>query len=162
MLYSHFTKTPKNGHTQKEIAEILSDGQEEWSRGKVKQYVAVLDNVGTEILEFARHHQEGRVPTNGTAVPTFEFTEWWFRNSGLYDLAPPSEDNDPEESDEDDESNAGKFDILHTSKLVGFPRSGSGVRPVGESFAGTCELRSDFHEGMATPETTVRGRLRPT
>ena len=66
-----------------------------WSREKVKNHVKLLDSIGTEILVFAKQHQEGRVPIIGTAVPndlqktgnsTFNFTEWWFRDSGLYDL----------------------------------------------------------------------------
>lgn len=105
----------KNGHTQKEIAEILSDGQEEWSESKVKQYSALLNNVVTDVLDTAREHQEGRVTDEVTDV-TFEFTEWWFRNSGLYDLAPPDEDNDTEESDEDDEPNADIDDLRQRSK----------------------------------------------
>lgn len=68
-------------YTQAEIGEKLG-----WSRSKVKQYVAILDKVGTEILEMARGHQEGRVPEDGTTVPTHNFTEGWFRNSGIYGL----------------------------------------------------------------------------
>jgi len=34
-----------------------------------------------------KQHQEGRAPTNGANVPTFNFTEGWFRTSGLYDLS---------------------------------------------------------------------------
>jgi transposase-like protein len=33
---------------------------------------------GTEIFDMARSHQEGRVPENGTSVPTHNFTEGWF------------------------------------------------------------------------------------
>jgi len=41
-------------------------------------FFAVLNNIGTEVLDLARKHQNGRVPKNGTIVP-FDFTEGWFR-----------------------------------------------------------------------------------
>lgn len=71
--------------TQAEIAEVLDDGFEGWSEAKVKQYSALLGNVVTEVLELARSHQRGRVTDEVTSV-TFNFTEGWFRNSGLYEL----------------------------------------------------------------------------
>ena len=46
----------------------------------------MLDKVGTDILTLALEHQEKRVPSNGTNVPLFNFTEGWFRDSGLYEL----------------------------------------------------------------------------
>jgi predicted XRE-type DNA-binding protein len=63
-----------------------------WSRSKVKQHVAVIDQVGTDVLDLARRHQEGRVPSHGTGVPSTEWTEYWFRSIGkddysLYDLS---------------------------------------------------------------------------
>ena len=51
----------------------------------VKVLPKVLDSIGADILVIAKEHQEGRVPKNGTLVP-MDFTEGWFRNSGLYDL----------------------------------------------------------------------------
>lgn len=69
------------GLTQAEIGDRIG-----WSREQIKNYVTILNNIGTQILDCARKHQDGRVPENGTIVP-FNFTEGWFRNSGLYDLA---------------------------------------------------------------------------
>ena len=70
----------KEGLTQAQIGDRIG-----WSREQVRNYIFVLDKVGTEVLDLARKHQNGRVPKNGTIVP-FDFTEGWFRNSGLYDL----------------------------------------------------------------------------
>ena len=62
------------GLTQAQIGEKIG-----WSREQVRNYIFVLDKVGTEVLDLARKHQNGRVPKNGTIVP-FDFTEGWFRN----------------------------------------------------------------------------------
>ena len=64
--------------TQKEIGEKIG-----WSRENVKNYVKILESFGTNILELCKSHQKERVPKNGTIVP-FDFTEGWFRNSGLF------------------------------------------------------------------------------
>ena len=45
-----------------------------WSKSKVKQYSALLENVVTEVLEIAKSYQEGRVTDKVTNV-TFNFTE---------------------------------------------------------------------------------------
>lgn len=71
----------EEGKTQKEIDEVLG-----WSRDKVKNHSRLLENVGTEVLNFCKAHQERRVPSSATNVPTFNFTEGWFRDSGIYDL----------------------------------------------------------------------------
>ena len=68
----------RDDHTQAEIAKRLG-----WSESKVKQYSALLSRIVTDVLEFARSHQEGRVTDEVTSVT---FTEYWFRTSGLYDL----------------------------------------------------------------------------
>jgi len=73
-------KLREEGKTQKEIAGVLG-----WSVSKVKQYSALLSNVVTDVLEFCKKHQEGRVTDKVTMV-TFNFTERWFRDSGIYDL----------------------------------------------------------------------------
>jgi len=73
----------KQGKTQKEIAEELG-----WSREKVKDYSRVISHVGAEILDFAKKYQIGRAPQDGANAPTFNFTEGWFRDSGIYDLPP--------------------------------------------------------------------------
>ena len=39
----------------------------------------------TQVLELAQKHQKGRVTKDVTHV-TFNFTEGWFRKSGIYDL----------------------------------------------------------------------------
>jgi len=46
-----------------------------WTREQVKHYIAVLNTIGTEVLNLARGHQEGHVPENGTTVPTTTFLE---------------------------------------------------------------------------------------
>ena len=56
-----------------------------WSRERVKDYIAILDKIGAQIINLAREHQTGRAPKIGAFAP-FDFTEGWFRNSGLYDL----------------------------------------------------------------------------
>lgn len=84
-LFDHLYKIDelRDEHTQAEIAEIMG---EEWSRDKVKDHARVLSNVGATILDQARCHQKGRAPRDGANAPTFDFTEGWFRTSGLYDL----------------------------------------------------------------------------
>jgi len=66
--------------TQAQIAERIG-----WSRTQVANHFAVLDHVVTPVLDLARSHQSGRV-TEGVTGVTFDFTEYWFRTSGLYDL----------------------------------------------------------------------------
>ncbi|MFL2131988.1 hypothetical protein [Ruoffia sp. FAM 20858] len=68
------------GYTQQGIGERIG-----WSRDKTKNHQRLLSEVGTNILEKAKSLQIGRVPSFGTNV-AFNFTEGWFRNSGLYDL----------------------------------------------------------------------------
>lgn len=67
--------------TQEEIGAKIG-----WGRGKVNQFVMLLENVDTAILDSARTHQKGRVSADDTSVSTFNFTEGWFRTSGIYDL----------------------------------------------------------------------------
>jgi len=69
------------GYTQQGIGERIG-----WSRVSVKNHQKLTEAIGTHILEQAKENQKGRVPSNGTNVPTNNFTEGWFRNSGLYDL----------------------------------------------------------------------------
>jgi len=56
-----------------------------WSESKVKQYSALLSSIVTDVLILAKAHQAGRVTEKVTPV-TFNFTEYWFRSSGLYDI----------------------------------------------------------------------------
>lgn len=70
----------RDSHTQAEIGDKLG-----WSESKVKNHSALLTKTVTEVLEKARSNQEGRVTSEVTNV-TFNFTEGWFRNSGIYGL----------------------------------------------------------------------------
>lgn len=63
----------------KDIASILG-----WTESLVKQYSALNSKV-TPILDFCKLRQKGRV-TEEVTHATFDFTEYWFRTSGLYDL----------------------------------------------------------------------------
>lgn len=78
----------EQGLTQEEIAEKMGD---DWSRSNVAQHISLLNNVVTGILNLARNHQEGRVTSSVTDV-TFDFSEYWFRSSGIYDLHSEPED----------------------------------------------------------------------
>ncbi len=71
----------EEGLTQEDIGKRIG-----WSRDNVKNYQRIIDRIGTRILGLTKNHQKDRVPINGTNVPTHNFTEGWFRNSGLYDL----------------------------------------------------------------------------
>lgn len=66
-------KLREEGLTQAQIGERIG-----WSREAVKNYIAVLDKIGTDIRNITKQYQFGRVPSNGTVVP-FDFTEYWFR-----------------------------------------------------------------------------------
>jgi site-specific DNA-methyltransferase (adenine-specific) len=81
-LFDHldFIADLRGEETQAEIAERLG-----WSRSKVNNYTRLIKTVDTGILELARQHQKGRVSGDDTTV-SFDFSEYWFRNSGLYDL----------------------------------------------------------------------------
>ena len=72
------SKMRDEGLTQKEIGERIG-----WSNQKVSQF-NLLSN-STKVLNTAKGYQKGRVEHNSTNVE-FNFTEGWFRNSGLYDL----------------------------------------------------------------------------
>lgn len=55
-----------------------------WSRQQVSQYLVLIDKIATQVLDLTRQRQKGRVSENATDV-AFDFTEGWFRSSGLYD-----------------------------------------------------------------------------
>ena len=81
-------KLQDDGTTQEKIGERIG-----WSREKVKNHVTLRSKIGAEILILAKTFQEGRVPNFGTFAPknergitTCDFTEGWFRTSGLYEL----------------------------------------------------------------------------
>lgn len=69
------------GLTQAQIGERVG-----WSRKQVADHSRTLESVVPQVLSLAKQHQVGRgteVVPRGTA---FDFTEGWFRNSGLYRL----------------------------------------------------------------------------
>jgi DNA modification methylase len=72
-------KLKGEGLALKEIGAKL-----DWEEGRVKQYSVLLNKV-TPILKECKVYQDGRVTEKVTPV-TFNFTEYWFRTSGLYDL----------------------------------------------------------------------------
>ncbi len=72
-------KLRDEGLTQKEIGEKIG-----WSRDLVARYISLLDKVVTNVLLLAKEHQNGRVTENVTTGT--DFTERWFRDSGLYNL----------------------------------------------------------------------------
>jgi site-specific DNA-methyltransferase (adenine-specific) len=74
------SKLVEQGYTQEQIGGILLV-----SREVIKNINKLNNSIGTKIINLCKSHQNGRVPSNGTNVP-FNFTEWWFRISGLYDL----------------------------------------------------------------------------
>jgi ParB-like chromosome segregation protein Spo0J len=70
----------EKGLTQEQIGERIG-----WSREQVKDYIKLINSIGANILEIAKNNQIGRAPQIGAIAP-FNFTEGWFRNSGLYEL----------------------------------------------------------------------------
>lgn len=72
-------KLKDEGKTNVGIADVLG-----WSESAIKNHSALLSKV-TPILEIAKSRQIGRVTYSVTPV-AFDFTEYWFRTSGLYDL----------------------------------------------------------------------------
>lgn len=51
------------------------------------KYVMLADSVVPQVLDLAKKHQKGR-GTDDVPDGTFDFTEGWFRTSGLYGLCP--------------------------------------------------------------------------
>ena len=72
----------KDGLTQEKIGEKLG-----WSEDQVKNYSALQSSIVPNILNLHKIFQQGR-GTEEVPTVTFNFTEGWFRNSGLYDLRP--------------------------------------------------------------------------
>ena len=69
----------EDGLTQAKIGERIG-----WSREVVAYHLAIIDKVVTSALALAKKHQEGRAAKDVTNVTNF--TEGWFRNSGLYEV----------------------------------------------------------------------------
>jgi DNA modification methylase len=70
------------GLTQQEIGDKIG-----WSRSKVGDYQRILNETVAKVLDFCKDHQKDR-ETKKVSDATFDFTEGWFRSSGLYDLNP--------------------------------------------------------------------------
>jgi len=73
-FFLSIAKLRDEGLTQAAIGERIG-----WSRDQVKNHCRSLDEIGTQVLDFAKNYQEGRVPMVGTIVP-MTFTEGLFRN----------------------------------------------------------------------------------
>lgn len=73
-------KLKDEGKTQKEIGEIVG-----WSQQKVSDYTQIINKITADVLDFTKLYQSGRAVKN-TAGAVFNFTEGWFRDSGLYNL----------------------------------------------------------------------------
>ena len=72
-------KMKDEGFKQIEIADKLV-----WSKDMVNLYLKLQKKISTDFLFLCRTSQKGRVDFKSTAV---DFTEGWFRDSGLYDLS---------------------------------------------------------------------------
>lgn len=72
-------KLRNDGLTQAEIGEKIGK-----SRKWVSDYIRLLDGIAPSIFLLVRSHQDGRGADN--APNGYNFTERWFRDSGLYDL----------------------------------------------------------------------------
>jgi hypothetical protein len=70
------------GLTHKEIADKIG-----FSKSKVDDHSSLLKNIFANVLDFAKNHQKDRA-SGKLANASFNFTEGWFRSSGLYDLNP--------------------------------------------------------------------------
>ena len=70
----------EQGLTQAEIGEVLGV-----SRSGVNDYDRLLNSIDAQILILCKGIQKGRASKN-VAIASFDFTEGWFRTSGLYDL----------------------------------------------------------------------------
>ena len=70
----------KDDYTQKEIGNKIG-----WSRDPIKKYSILLNEIVPHVLILAKEHQIDR-GTNEVPNGTFNFTEGWFRTSGIYDL----------------------------------------------------------------------------
>jgi hypothetical protein len=79
-LILHLSKQTNLFLTQEKIGERIG-----WSQDKVNLYQQLSNSITTNILDLASSHQKDRVAEDTTTVVTFNFTEGWFRNSGLYD-----------------------------------------------------------------------------
>ncbi|MCF8009249.1 MAG: ParB N-terminal domain-containing protein [Halanaerobiales bacterium] len=72
----------KDDYTQEEIGNKIG-----WSNDYTSKHNLIIKKISIQVLNLARKHQEGRVDKKSTNVE-FNFTEGWFRTSGLYDIKP--------------------------------------------------------------------------
>jgi len=70
----------EDGLTLKEIEE-----KTHWKKSYIGYHTQLKEKISTDVLDFCKSHQKGRVDKKSTIVE-FDFTEGWFRDSGLYDL----------------------------------------------------------------------------
>jgi len=68
----------QSGLTQAEIGDVL-----EVTRKVISDYAMLINNIAPQVLDLCRTHQEGRGALNAPIGTIFNFTEGWFRNSGL-------------------------------------------------------------------------------
>lgn len=73
-------KLKEGGLTQQEIGDKIG-----WTREKIRDHIKIIKSIGAQNLDLCKINQKGRAPKDG-ANATFDFTEGWFRTSGLYDL----------------------------------------------------------------------------
>jgi DNA modification methylase/transcriptional regulator with XRE-family HTH domain len=71
----------EQGLIQAEIGEVIGI-----SRKQIADYSNLINHVVPVVLNLCRNHQEGRGTLNVPSGTYFNFTEGWFRDSGLYDL----------------------------------------------------------------------------
>jgi site-specific DNA-methyltransferase (adenine-specific) len=72
-------KLKDEGYIYDEIGKKIG-----WNEGQVKKYAMLINKVPS-IIDLCRLYQEGR-GTDKVPNVTFNFTEGWFRDSGLYNL----------------------------------------------------------------------------
>jgi len=63
----------KKGLTQEQIGDKLG-----WIQQQISLYNNIIKKITTEVLNFCKSHQKGRV-VNNTTIVVFDFTEGWFR-----------------------------------------------------------------------------------
>ena len=78
--YLDMIRQLKEKYNHKQIGGILG-----WSESKINNHSVIINEILTEVLIFAKQYQINRVSEKLTFV-SFNFTEGWFRTSGLYNL----------------------------------------------------------------------------
>ncbi len=78
------------GLTQRQISNVLEEKPEISEKTSNDTQAELRRNCDTQLLDLACEYQESRVDKKSTSV-YFDFTEGWFRNSGIYDLNPANQ-----------------------------------------------------------------------